>query len=106
MEENEKQQDLTNIMQGLFQATSGEEDMLRVATKYTLQLTQEQVKLLLFIKWASTFTEKHRERLNNFVNEYLEMKQYCNSGIFVMKLFEFLSLKRFIETGLDLKVQK
>ena len=106
-EKLEEKKDLSQALQNLFQPTSGEEDMLRVATKYSLQLTAEQVKLLLYIKYVAKIVKPDTgEKLDAFVADYLEYKQYNNSALFVMRLFEFLSLKKYLGQGMEIKVDK
>jgi len=93
---------------GTFSGT-GEEELLRVASKFSLQYTGNQIRIMLYLydvalryKGAS-----NSERLVAYVNKYSELKQFNNSDRFVMTALESIALKRFIgENALKINVEK
>jgi len=81
---------------------TGEEELLRVASKYSMQLTTAQMKCLLYVVWQADKFEfayndsKTAETLRNFVKKWLEFKEYNNSAPFIMRVIDFISLRRFL----------
>lgn len=103
---------LENEFQGLFaNSTSGtgEEELLRIASKYSMQISAKQIRALLYLElWASkTKSESDKKAIHNFINRWLELKEYNNSAGFVMKALDFISLRRFLnENSLKVNIEK
>ena len=99
MQEKENK-NLDEAFANLFGGSSslgGEEEMLRIASTYSRQITSYQIKCLLFLELkASRLDEKNKEALNSFVKRWLELKQYNNSASFVVRALETISLRKFI----------
>jgi len=107
---------LEDAFANLFKSSTsgtGEEELLRIASRYSLQLSAHQIRLLLFLEqkaWHMADSEKFPQtskRLRNFVQRYLELKQHNQSDIFVMKALEFISLRKFLnENSLKVNIEK
>jgi len=79
--------------------STGEEEILKTASKYSMQLSAGQIKLLLYINdcaYRIGIETKDGERLMKFIKMWLEWKQYNNSASFIDRIMSHLSLKRFI----------
>lgn len=106
------QTNLEDAFQDIFktsQSGSGEEELLRIASQFSLQITAPQIKCLLYILHrADTAKETWvAERLRSFVRKWLEYKQNNNSDIFVMKALEHISLRHFInENSMKINIDK
>lgn len=101
---------------------TGEEELLRIASNYSLQITAKQIKCLLFLEHkAKMFRElelatkgnehiKYKfiaDYLHEFVWRWLELKQHNNSDIFVMRALDSISLRKFInENTLKVNIEK
>jgi len=92
---------------------TGEEELLRIASRYSLQLSVPQMKALLYLEWWVDEYKKHpitlpkSRRIRSFVDRYLELKQYNGSDLFVMKALEYISLRRFInENSMKVNIEK
>lgn len=112
MEEIKESQDLTKIFENLFSPSSplaGEEELLRIGTQYTAQLNTNQIKGLLLLEIGKEITEdqKAKKILENFINSYLKFKKYHGTDKFIVKLFEYISLKKFLgENWLKVNIEK
>lgn len=104
--------DLSEAFSHLFEQTTGtgEEELLRIASNYSLQLTGSQIKRLLLLLVIATFKDpgdKEFLRIESFIDKWLELKQHNNSDLFVMKALEFISLKKFLgENSIKVNVEK
>jgi len=91
---------------------SGEEELLRIASTYSRQLNKKQMRLLLFMEWKANKLEVvgntlESMRLRYFVQRWLELLQFNNSDIFVMKALEHISLRHFLnENSIKVSVEK
>jgi len=94
---------------------TGEEELLRIASQYSLQITAKQIRLLLYLEWTADEYENSESetkkimaiKLRNFVKRWLELKQNNNSDMFVMKALEFISLRRFLnENSFKVDIKK
>lgn len=101
---------------------TGEEELLRIASNYSLQITAKQIKCLLFIEHkAKMFRELAAVEktplkvkyaftaayLSEFVHRWLELKQHNNSDVFVMRALDSISLRKFInENTLKVNIEK
>lgn len=108
MEEDSKTQTLADYFDQVFAPGSGEEDMLNTATKYTLRLSPAQIKCLSFLNFAKNEIEngKNKQAIEEFIDKYLQFKQYCNSQNFILRIFDFHSLRHYIGSGLNIDVKK
>jgi hypothetical protein len=106
----ENRTDLSDLFSSLFEQSSGtgDEELLRLATTYSRQLTGYQMKGLLLLEMiAKTRKEKEKEMLEDFVFRYLELKQYNNSALFIMKALDSISVKRFLgENSIKVAIEK
>lgn len=101
---------------------TGEEELLRIASNYSLQINAKQIKCLLFIENKARMFQalanseetplkiKYRyisEYLREFVVRWLELKQHNNSDVFVMRALDSISLRKFInENTLKVNIEK
>lgn len=117
---------LEDAFSNLFKSSvsgTGEEELLRIASNYSLQITAPQIKILLYLEHkAETFDlaytyakttqlqAKYRfiaNYLRMFVRRWLELKQHNNSDIFVMRALDSISLRKFInENTLKVNIEK
>ena len=112
--EKKTPENLEDAFQNLFQtaaSATGEEELLRIASTYSRQITSAQIRLLLFLEdRAYVIEEKYpvlAMRLKSFVKNWLEYKQYNNSDVFVMKALEHISLRKFLnENSLRVNIEK
>lgn len=114
MTQETEQVNLEDAFQGLFQTSAtgtGEEELLRIASKFALQVTSPQIQCLLYLKDLAIGIEKKdailSRRLKSFITDWLEYKQHNNSDIFVMKSLEQISLRKFFnENSFKVDIQK
>jgi len=96
-------ENLEDSFQNLFRTSvsgSGEEELLRIASNFSLQLSAEQIRCICFIQNFAIRTGGEVEKaLGLFVAKWLELKQNNNSDLFVMKALEFISLRKFLLEG-------
>jgi hypothetical protein len=105
MEENKN--DLAESVEKMFEGVGQSEEMWSVAGKYALQLEQGQIYILTLIKFlARKANQKTKEQLMGFYEDYTEMQNHRNTAMFIARLAEFDSLKRFIGSGLNVQVEK
>lgn len=96
----------------LEEAGTEEEGLLRVASKYSIQLSGYQLKVLIFIDYVADVIEKkgfidEAERLRNMKRRYLELKQYNRSDMYIVKILEYISLKNFLgENAIKVNIEK
>lgn len=111
MPENNQIQNLEEAFATLFRGATtpgGDEELLRIASQYSLQFYAPQLRCLLFLEdQASIAPEYIKVRLKQFVNRWLELKQYNNTAMFVRQVLDSLSLKKFIgENTLKVNIEK
>lgn len=110
----EKKTNFEDLFTGLFEQTSGtgDEELLRIASTYSRQLSGIQMKGVLLIYWMAFYLkligyQERADQLEEFVEKWLELKKYNNSDIFVMRALEYISLKRFLgENSIKVNVEK
>jgi len=101
---------------------TGEEELLRIASNYSLQITAKQIKCLQYIEYrakmfealakaeTSALRKKYifiAEHLHDFVKRWLELKEHNNSDVFVMRALDSISLRKFInENTLKVNIEK
>jgi hypothetical protein len=89
-------------------SATGEEELLRIASKYSFQISARQIKALLYLEHlAYGLPEPFRGQLTTLVVRWLELKENNNSDIFVMKALEYISLRKFFnENSFKVDIQK
>ena len=100
-----------DAFQGLFSSASsgsGEEELLRIASQFALQITAPQIRVVLFLKdVALKRGGEVASRINAFVDEWLRIKSHNNSDIYIMKALEYVSLRKFLnEQSFKVDIQK
>lgn len=99
--ENEQSALVSDIM-GAFASGSngGDEEILKIASDYALQITPNQIATLLKLKmFAIDNSEKYphiMEKVDKFTKEYLTMKKFHESGAYIMRMVDSLSLKKIV----------
>lgn len=114
MTEEPQKTNLEDAFQSLFKGSasgSGEEELLRIASNYSRQLTSPHMKLILWLEDHALavhgIAPEWTKRVQNFVARWLELKQYNHSDVFVMKALEFISLRRFLnENSFKVDIKK
>jgi len=99
-----KQERLEEAFSNLFAggtSGTGEEELLRMASKYSMQLNSAQMKCLLYLQFKADYYRVIKkdwlaDMIENFMLKYLEYKEFNNSAPFVMKIVEYISLRRFL----------
>lgn len=102
---------LEDAFQNLFKTSAsgtGEEELLRIASTYSRQITAGQIKTLLFLEWTKLYQPLERQiQIQSFINRWLELKQFNNSDMFVMRALDSISLRKFIgENAFKVDIQK
>lgn len=102
---------------------TGEEELLRIASDYALQINAHQIKLLLYLehrasqyrqmaalpqfKAKAAWYEWQANYLTTFVFRWLDLKRHNNSDVFVMRGLDSISLRKFInENTLKVNIEK
>ncbi len=101
---------------------TGEEELLRIASNYSLQITAKQIKCLLYLEHKAKMFEALANAtegpekvkylyifnyLHEFVRRWLELKEHNNSDVFVMRALDSISLRKFInENTLKVNIEK
>lgn len=110
-----KQQTLDLSMEGILddafssQSGTGEEELLRIASKYSLQLSGAQLRTLTICSMIYNQVPDHpnSKALRGIVEKWLEMKQYHGSNLYVMRALDSIALRRFVnENSVKVNVQK
>lgn len=107
----EKNENLEDITQDLFKTSSsgsGEEELLKTASGYALQLTAPQIRILLYLEQlAEILPERPAKLLKDFVFRYIELKRNNNSDMYVMRALDSISLRKFInENSFKVNIDK
>lgn len=112
MAEEPKQVSTEELFGNLFGASAsgtGEEELLRIAAKYSLQLDGRQIQCLSKIELiiAEKPDSQTSITLRKFVEAWLEYKQHHKSGLYVMEALDSIALRRFITSeAFKVNVQK
>jgi len=117
MSEEQKDQSppVEDLFQNLFSSSvsgGGEEELLKIASSYALQLSAAQIRALLRLEMHSrNFLRRGKkeiaENLHNFVTRWIELKRNNNSDAFVMRALDAISLRRLIgENAVKVDIQK
>lgn len=91
------------------QSGTGEEELLRIATKFSVQMTAQQMRTLMICQMIAEREPNHRnaKMLTNITSRWLEMKQYHGSMLYVMRALDSIALRRFVnENSVKVNVQK
>lgn len=79
--------------------SSGDEELLRLGAKFARQITAPQMRLIVYLYFrAEQIAEKNpkdAKLLQGFVRNWLELKSYNNSDVFIMRFMDSISLRRF-----------
>jgi len=110
----EEKKDLEQAFAALFKNSasgSGEEELLRVASDYALQLNAEQIKILLYMEGiALSVRESSKwryDRIITFIHRYLELKKHNQSDVFIMASLREISLRRYLnESSFKVNIDK
>lgn len=87
------------LLETMGTGSSGDEEILKVASKYALQLTGVQMRGLMLLRLAKNLCNpEDKERIDVFCEEYIKMKEYNGSDMFVMAALREISLKKFISS--------
>jgi len=103
---------LEDAFSNLFKTSAsgtGEEELLRIASRYSMQLTASQIKVLLWLEWAADTQAPPTQRawIHAFVGRWLSLKENNNSDVFVMKALEYISLRKFLnENSFKVNIEK
>lgn len=104
---------LEDAFQSLFRTSAsgtGEEELLRIASTYSRQITASQIKVILYLEWLilnENIPATRKTQLRAFVDRWLELKQYNNSDMFVMRALDSISLRKFIgENAFKINIEK
>lgn len=90
--------DLMNIFSSSTESADGE--MLKIASQYALQMTPDQLntvmRLKMFVLDYGEYNPNIAPAVEMFIKEYLDLKHYHESGMFIRGVIGDLSLKRII----------
>lgn len=93
----------------------GEEELLRIASDYALQLSASQIRALLWLELKAIDLEAKKTprslvasaKLKTFIKRWVELKRNHNSDMFVMRALDAISLRRLIgENSVKVDIQK
>lgn len=91
---------------------TGEEELLRIASKFSLQLSANQIKIISYLEYIAYLCEEkelytQQKQLIQFSENYKLMKQHNNSEAFVMRALDSISLRKLInENTLKIDIAK
>lgn len=102
---------LEDAFQGLFKTSAsgtGEEELLRIASTYSRQLSARMIKALSYLHFIiPKLNPVQKRQVEDFIKNWLEYKQYNNSDVFVMRALDSISLRKFIgENSFKVDIQK
>lgn len=118
------EQAFSNLFKSSVSGT-GEEELLRIASRYSLQMSAQQIKCLLFLEHkARMYDELYKvakqqndlrwvkykftaDYLTTFVSRWLDLKQHNNSDVFVMRALDSVALRKYInENSMKINIEK
>jgi hypothetical protein len=103
---------LEDAFQGLFKTSAsgtGEEELLRIASTYSRQISASMIKAVLWLEWSAAISRdpEYTKRMTRFIDRWLELKQFNNSDQFVMRALDSISLRKFIgENAFKINIEK
>lgn len=99
----------TNLFGGIASGT-GEEELLRIAARFSRQISARQMRCLVRLTMAAEAAPKDsktKAQLMAIVEHWLEYKQYHNSNLYVMRALDSISLRKYInDSSFKVNVQK
>lgn len=110
-----KNENLEDAFQSLFASSisgNGDEELLRIAGEYSMQLSARQIRALLRLKLKSyDFLRKEKahvsRKLELFISQWLLYKRNHNSDLYVMRALDSIALRKFIgENSVKVDIQK
>lgn len=101
MDEQQQQPNISEIMSNFSQdSSSGEGEILRIASNYALQINPYQEYTIMKLKTFAQDYEKYNPGLatiiEKFIKDYLELKHYHESSGFIMRIIDSLSIKKLV----------
>jgi len=112
MDPEKEDVNLEDAFQGLFKTSAsgtGEEELLRIASTYSRQLSARQIKAILYLEWQAGVRDNkpYVDLVRFFIDRWLELKQFNNSDMFVMRALDSISLRKFIgENAFKINIEK
>lgn len=99
---------LENSIETLFGKSGDSDGMWKIASKYALQLDQLQIQALTKLTFiANMCGDKRKNQLIEFRDYYISLQNNRNTALYISKLAEYESLKRYF-TGIQgqIKIEK
>lgn len=102
---NDKEKSIAERFNELFGSTAvggDDEKLLETATKFAVQLSADQVRILstlAMVADALEFVEKKEAQakvLRSFIKNYIMYKQFHGSDFFAMRALDSISLRKFM----------
>ena len=112
MPESTNEANLENAVLNAFgtgKSGTGEEELLETASKFSLQLSARQIRLILIIQDArlKLLGKTENERLEAFITKYEELKRYNHSDRYIVAILDAISIRRLInENTLKVDLEK
>lgn len=83
---------------------SGEEELLRIASNFALQLSARQINRLLWLKLAALRLRNAKKDnlaivFDAFITNWLEWKKYNGSEAYIMRGLDSISMRRYLNEG-------
>lgn len=96
-----KKFNVADIMGAFSQSSGGgDEEILKIASEYALQVGPRQIQTIMRLKMFALTYAKINENLTfvieSFIQEYLKVKHFHESGMFIRGVIGDLSLKKII----------
>lgn len=113
--EEELPPNMESSLNNLFESGAsgtGEEELLRIASDYALQLSARQIRALLRLKWRAAQSKaagRHEEAkmIIDFADGWLLLKKNNFSDKFVMRALDAISLRHYIgENAFKVDIRK
>jgi len=100
-DQNENNTSIADIMGSFTRASAGgDEELLRIASNFSRQINGRQQRTLSMLKmFALQCHDKNPHiqlMVEHFLKYYMEIKQYHESGAFVMRALDAIAVKRYI----------
>jgi len=101
MSNENEQNNVADIMNAFASGSQGgDEEILKIASDYALQINPAQISSLLKLKMFAIDNWGQyphiMEKVEKFTHEYLTMKKFHESGMFIRTIIADLSLKKVI----------
>lgn len=95
------EQSAEDLFSGLFGASAsgtGEEELLRIASRYSLQITARQVRCLIKLRMHMEKAGEQRSSviLRSLIEKWLDYQQYHGSMAYIMRALDSVALRKFI----------